>query len=113
MTWRRVSQSRKATVGSTRDARHEGTPAAVNATMTNPAETPTYVLGSLALTPYSIAVNSLANAAAPATHTTTPINVSRTALPLICVTISRGRAPSAIRTPISRVRCATPYAIKP
>jgi len=43
-------QSRSATVGSTRAARHEGTHAAVNATISKPAEASTYVIGSPGLT---------------------------------------------------------------
>jgi len=43
-------QSRSATVGSTRAARHEGTHAAVNATTSKPAEASTYVIGSPGLT---------------------------------------------------------------
>ena len=50
---------------------------------------------------------------APRVPSATPTSASRNALPITICSTTDESAPSAIRIPISRARCATEYAITP
>src|SRR5438876_1113001 len=103
----------RATIGSTCAARRAGSQQASRATPANTAATPAKVSGSVALTPNSRLVITRVSINAPATPASTP--APTTPIPWLTTirSTSWARAPSAMRRPISRVRCATECASTP
>lgn len=98
---------RRATTGSTRVARRAGIQQAASATPINASVTATNVAGSEAFTPKSKLVIRRVSAKAAATPNTTPKKARRRPS-LRTMRSTRPRsAPSAMRTPISRVRWLT------
>src|SRR5262245_34758599 len=97
----------KATIGSTFAARRAGIRHASSATSASNKGMPTKVSGSVSLTLNSRVFINRVNAMDPATPTATP--PSANIIPLLTTSRSTSipRAPRAIRTPISCVRCAT------
>src|ERR1041384_384788 len=96
-----------ATIGSIFMARRAGTQQARRATTINKRDMPAKVAGSVALTPNSSGEIVRVRASEPANPIVTPIIVSTMPCPTISFSMSRCPAPTAIRTPISCVRCAT------
>src|SRR5215471_7350835 len=68
------------------------------------------VSGSVALKPKSRSFINLVKTNAPTRPITTPISANDIPCSMINLSTSAARAPSAIRIPISRVRCVTAYA---
>src|SRR5439155_24578768 len=104
---------RRATIGSTCAARRAGSQHASRATPANTAATPAKVSGSVAVTPNRRLVITRVSISAPATPASTP--APTTPIPWLTTirSTSWARAPSAMRRPISRVRCATECASTP
>src|SRR5215467_11114345 len=104
---------RRAVTGSTRVARYAGMQVATSAAVLNTITVDANTAGSRASTPNSRLPMKGVTVSATATPNTTPA----TAIPMPSkITInrtSRGSAPSAMRTPISWVRCCTEYAMTP
>src|SRR6185369_10105238 len=98
---------RSATSGSTFVARSAGTRHAMKATANNNTATTPNVIGSLAVTWNRNAAITRVNAYAPSSPKTTPPNASNIPCRSTIFSTSNRRAPSAMRTPISCVRCAT------
>lgn len=104
---------RKARIGSTEAAARAGNHDAAIDTIARTATDSEKMSGLIALTSNSRAPINRAQASVPASPKRMPISVSRALMPIIIRRTSPRRAPSAMRTPISRVRCATAYAITP
>src|SRR5262245_38790608 len=104
---------RNAVIGSTRDARRAGTYAAVAADTTSTRVASPSVAGSPAVNPYNRPDTTRAAASASGRPTAIPA----ASITSVCRRINHRTdlavAPSAIRIPISPVRCATVYAITP
>ncbi len=75
--------------------------------------TAAYVAGSVAATPKSSLLMVRASAHADAMPSTRPAAESRTPRSTTIPTTRDALAPSAIRRPISRLRCVTVYASRP
>src|SRR5215831_13142686 len=102
-----------ATIGSTLVAFRAGTYPATTATAIKNAHAPANVTGSIVLKPNRIECIKLDAPAPPASPSTAPTAAGRmVSHNTIATTLSRG-APSAIRTPISCVRCVTANATVP
>ncbi len=99
--------SRRESIGSRRAARRAGPAAAARATSASTAAAPSRARASPGSTSKSMERSQRATTTAPRPPATIPIPVQRTANPRVRRAISRGVAPRAIRTPISRRRCAT------
>src|SRR6266508_5441932 len=104
---------RNATSGSTFVARRAGTKQASKATAMSSSAIAANVAGSVALTLKSRFFIVRVNANDETRPSAKPINVSFMPCLTTSFNTSRCDAPSAIRTPISRVRCATAYDINP
>src|SRR5262249_23669016 len=100
-------------IGSTRAARPPGTSAATTAVTSSAAAAPSSAVTSVAVPPYNrLAIIRLTASAETRPHPTAIAPVASVS----CITIAsiaRALAPIAIRIPISRVRCATPYDVTP
>jgi hypothetical protein len=77
------------------------------------AEITANVAGSVALTPYSSPARTRVSPTAHTMPAAMPATASAAPWRTTSCSTSRRCAPSAIRMPISRVRCATAYAITP
>src|SRR5499426_1331161 len=95
---------RSATIGSTFAARRAGIQQASIATKVSSGGITTNVIGSVALTPYSRPPIRRVTAKAAANPAATPTSVRIIPCFSAIRSTSTGRAPSAMRTPISRVR---------
>src|SRR6185436_3119255 len=95
---------RSVTAGSTRDARQAGSQLATAAAVINSTTTPTYDTGSSGDTPNSSVARPRLTIAAAARPITTPAIDSDTPCFRIIARIFDREAPSAVRTPISRMR---------
>src|SRR6185369_17433737 len=111
--WQYFYSYRSAFNGSTRVARRAGTKHAIKTTRNNPTDTATNVTASVAVTSKSNVEINLVNANDATSPATTPATPST--IPLLTTSLSTSKrcAPSAIRTPISCVRCKTEYDITP
>src|SRR5262252_5510552 len=100
-------------IGSTRAARPAGTSAATIAVTSSAAAAPANAVTSVAATPNNrLAIALLTASAATSPHPTAialVAMVSRTTIASMALAL----APSAMRIPISRVRCVTLYAVTP
>src|ERR1019366_1769413 len=104
---------RSAAIGSMRDARSAGKYPAPNATAVSTITDAAITHGSYPFSSYSSDFAAIPSASAPARPTTPPISViSPTCFITILCTLPPF-APSAMRTPISRVRWATEYESTP
>src|SRR5438128_1640144 len=108
-----IHSARSDTAGSTRVARRAGIQLASRADMTSTAAVDASVSGSVVLTRYTSDASTRVPARAPARPTATPASARRRPDPTTIRCTSDESAPSAIRMPISRVRCATEYAVTP
>src|SRR6185437_8766156 len=108
-----IHSARSAMMGSIRVARRAGMYAASNATTNRSAVTAAYVAGSLVLTPNTIDRIKRVSAYAATPPTMTPTAAVTTACRKTDPRTFDGLAPSAMRTPSSRVRRATEYASTP
>src|SRR2546430_897970 len=97
----------RATIGSTRAARREGSQQASTATAARITGTATKVARSVGETPYNCARSTRAPASAAARPAAVATPIARTPRPTNSRTTSLLRAPSAMRMPTSRVRSAT------
>src|SRR5215510_5139248 len=97
--------------GSTRAAFSAGALQAASAVVARAPTTATNVAGSVGFISYSRPVITRVNASAPATPSTRPTIAIDIPCRTTIITTALRSAPSAIRTPISCVRCATAYAI--
>src|SRR2546421_1925253 len=97
----------KATIGSTRAARREGSQQASTATAARITGTATKVARSVGETPYNCARSTRAPASAAARPVAVATPIARRPRPTNSRTTSPLRAPSAMRMPTSRVRSAT------
>src|SRR5262245_4771658 len=104
---------RRAIIGSTFAARCAGIQQASSATAISSSGTAMNVTGSVALTPKSSDFINRVSAKEAANPIAMPASVSFIPCPVTILSTAPALAPSAIRTPISRVRCATEYAITP
>src|SRR5678815_5620801 len=102
-----------ACAGSRPAARRAGNHPASAATPARIAAAAIIVAGSKGLTPNNSAPNTRVSANAPATPTAIPMPATTAACRETIRRTSTGRAPSAIRTAISRVRRLTTYEITP
>src|SRR5262249_26783608 len=109
----RSHSCRKAVSGSTFVARRAGAKQASRATPTSSRGMETNVAGSVALTSKSSAFISLVSAKAPARPSPIPALTSFIPCPRTRRITSPVCAPSAIRTPISCVRCVTDHETTP
>src|SRR5262249_42248274 len=98
---------RRAIIGSTFAARRAGIQQATSATESNSAPIKANVSGALALTPKSSVVIRRVKPKAATSPAPTPLSASLIPCPTTSLNTSPICAPSAIRTPISCVRCAT------
>src|SRR5678815_2606644 len=105
--WMAFHSYLSATSGSTFVARSAGTKHAIKATANNNPATTANVIGSLALTWNSNVDITFVSMNAPINPTTTPTTASIIPCRTTSFSTSCRRAPSAMRTPISWVRCAT------
>ena len=110
---RRRHSRRNATIGSTRVARVAGTQQASVTISENRTAAEPYVAGSRGVTPYNMLSRRRARNAAPPSPTSRPAANNPNPRRRINSRMARVSAPSAIRTPISDVRLATPYARTP
>src|SRR2546422_3158061 len=104
---------RSAAIGSMREARRAGTKQARSATEQSTTATETNVAGSAELMPYRLASRSRVSAHPPAAPRARPAPTIQAPSPMTRPRMSRGRAPSAMRSPISPVRWPTEYLITP
>src|SRR5262245_5979944 len=104
---------RSATIGSTFAARRAGIQHASIATKVSSGGITINVIGSVALTPYSSPPIRRVTAKAAASPAATPTSVRIIPCFSAIRSTSPGRAPSAMRTPISRVRWLTECEITP
>ena len=94
-----------------RSARRAGTYDAASAITATSSVIPANVHGSPGLTPYSIVSSRRVATTAATVPMTSPSTASRNP-PLTTRRVTAlASAPNATRTPISRVRCVTPYAM--
>src|SRR5688572_349061 len=104
---------RNASTAGTPAARRAGIQLAASTASTSMVTMPNSVSGSVGSTPYSSERSTRVVAKAPARPHTIPATASANPWPTTSLTTSRRVAPSATRTPISTVRCATPNEITP
>src|SRR5689334_5547072 len=105
--------ARIASNGATLDARNAGTRPAAAAIRAMITAAPPKVSGSCVLTPNTSEAMSLVSMLAARSPTKIPIPATRPASSITILTTRWRCAPIAIRMPISRVRCVTPYDITP
>src|SRR5262245_6530484 len=96
-----VHSHRRAIIGSTFVARRAGIQQANSAAPDSASEIRMNVSGSVGATPYSSGVIMRVSANAPAIPSANPASVNFNPCPVTSRTMSRDRAPSAMRTPIS------------
>src|SRR5262249_27136788 len=96
-----------AIIGSTFVARRAGSQQASSATPASNVATMTKVTGSVTLTPNTKLLTNRVNAKAASKPRAMPINANLIPCPMTSFSTSRCCAPSAIRMPISCVRCVT------
>src|SRR6185503_4777875 len=106
---KRLYSERSATSGSTWEALRAGKKQANTAMTANTIGTITKIARSRVPTPKRRLLTARVSAYAPATPNTIPIAVSIIPFEMISLRISVFDAPSAMRIPISRVRCVTLY----
>ena len=98
---------------SIRAARRAGLMHAAVAMPHNTAEITSITHGSDGVTPYSCDASTRPNATDAVAPTATPTTVSESPSRSTSATIAPGALPTAMRIPISRLRCATRYASMP
>src|SRR2546430_3707300 len=96
-----------ATSGSTLVARRAGMQHAISATRTRPMETVASVSASVAVTPKRKLTINRVSPTAPASPSVTPNSTGTIPFLTSSLSTSAARAPSAMRMPISCVRCVT------